>query len=261
MEKNVRAWKRLFILQLQNASSLRTSFLVQVIGMMVNNAGIAVMWILFISTFGSVNGWGVPDVLAVQGLGSLTFGIAFSFCHGSVTLSDDIRKGKFDEYLLRPLWLLPVVWRSYFSESAFGDVLYGILLIVVASVLSGSFVQMFCISMLLALPGAMVTLAISTMTSSYAFWRPEDRLIGDMLMRIFLVPAMYPAGAFPEAMRMIFSFIIPSLLVAGLPWEAARDHVWWLVGVLWIAGIAWLGLSAIVFYRGVKYYESGGGVG
>jgi ABC-2 type transport system permease protein len=260
MAKDIQAWKRLLQLQWHNAASLRGSFLLQIFGMMLNNAVIGVVWIAFILIFGTVNGWGVVDILAIQGLGSLTFGLAYSVCYGSVMFHQDIRRGTFDHHFLRPLALLPLVWRSYFSESTFGDITYGLLLVGIASWCSGSLAT-FMLVIILSIPGAMITLAISTLASSYAFWRPDDRLIGDMIMRMFLTPSMYPMGAFPEAMRIIFSFIIPSLLVAGLPWEAVRYHIWWLVCVLWIAGFAWLGFSAMVFYRGVKRYESGGGVG
>lgn len=261
MASDIQAWKRLFVLQWHNAASLRASFILQVIGMMINNAGIAIAWVLFISVFGTVNGWGVADVLAVQGIGSLTFGLAYSVCHGAITFSNDIRRGAFDSYLLRPLSVLPLVWRSYFSESTFGDMLFGFLLIGIAMVLSGAPLTTLAIALLLAIPGAMIMLAMSTLTSSYAFWRPDDRLIGDMLMRIFMVPAMYPVGPFPVVMRAIYSFVIPSLLVAGIPWEAARDHAPVTILLVWIAGFAWLGLAALVFHVGLKRYESGGGVG
>ena len=255
------AWKKLFVLQWHNAASMRASFLVQIFGMMLNNAGVAIIWVLFISVFGNVNGWGVADVLMVQGIGSITFGLAYSVCHGAVTFPNDIRNGTFDAYLLRPLRVLPLVWRSYFSESTFGDLLYGVLLVGIACIVSDASWLMFIVVLLVSVPGAILSLAMSTLTSSYAFWRPDDRLISDMIMRVFMVPTMYPAGAFPSAMRLVYTFVIPSLLVAGIPWEAARDHSLLIVALVWVAACVWLGLSAIVFHAGLKRYESGGGVG
>lgn len=261
MASDYNAWKKLIVLQWHNAASMRVSFLVQVFSMVVNNGGVAIMWVIFISVFGSVNGWGVADVLASQGIVSLTFGIAFCVCHGAVTFPNDIRSGAFDSYFLRPLHMLPLVWRSYFHESTFGDLLFGVVMIIIACVLSGAPITTFALALLLAIPGAMIMLALSTLINSYSFWRPDDRFISDMVWRVFMTPTMYPAGAFPNGMRLVYTFIIPSLLVAGIPWEAARDHSLLIIALVWLAAFLWLGLAALVFHAGLKRYESGGGVG
>ncbi len=260
MVREFTAWKKLLVLQWHNAASLRVSFLVQVIGMMVNNAAIAIIWVIFISVFGSINGWGVADVLMVQGMVSITFGLAYGVCHGAITFPNDIRNGTFDAYLLRPLRVLPLVWRSYFQEATIGDVLYGVVLMMIAFVMSHAAWTTIALSAFLVIPGAMIMLAMSTLTGSYVFWRPDDRNLYDLVMRVFMVPTMYPAGAFPNGMRIIYTFIIPSLLVAGIPWEAARDHSLLIVALVWLAAFAWLGLAAFVFHLGLKRYESGGGV-
>lgn len=261
MANDFRAWKRLFVLQWHNAASLRASFLAQVVGMIINNGGVTLMWILFISVFGTVNGWGAVDVLGSQGIVALSFGFAYGFCEGAITFGQEIRRGTFDSYLLRPLRVLPLVWRSHFSEATFGDMVFGLLLIVIACVLSGAPFTTFFIAILLVIPAAMIMVALSTITSCYAFWRPDDRMVSDMAMRVFLHPAMYPGGAFPPVMRIIFSVFVPALLVGAVPWETARAHALPMIVVVWLAGFAWLGLAALVFRAGLKRYESGGGVG
>lgn len=258
MQKEFRAWKRLFVLQWHNAASMRASFLTQVVGMMVNNAGIAAIWVIFISVFGNVNGWGVADVLMVQGIGSVTFGLAYGFCAGAIFFPNEIRSGSFDAYFLRPLRVLPLVWRSTFMESTFGDLLYGVLLIAIACVMASASVPMFAFVLVMSVPGAILSIAMSTLTGSYAFWRPDDRMISDMMMRVFMVPTMYPAGAFPSVMRVVYTFIIPSLLVAGIPWESARGHALGIAALVWVGAFVWLGVAALVFHMGLRRYESGG---
>lgn len=258
MANDIRAWAKLFELQWRNAASLRASFAVQTIGMMVNNGGIAIAWVLFISVFGDVNGWRPVDVIGSQGIGSLSFGLAYAFCQGAAMFAQDIRHGTFDGYFLRPLRILPLVWRSQFSQTTFGDILFGILLIVIACVFSSAPSITALIAVLVAIPAAMIMVALSTITNSYSFWFPEDRGVGDMLFRLFISPSMYPAGAFSPVMRIIFSVFIPSLLVAGVPWEAARDHAAFIVASVWFAGFAWLGIAWLVFRAGLKRYESGG---
>lgn len=261
MAHDFRALTRLLILQLHDAASLRVSFVVQILGMMLNNAGIAVMWVLFISVFGTVNGWGAADVLGAQGIGSLTFGLGYTFCYGAVNFSLAIRRGTFDGFLLRPLRILPHVWRSTFAASTIGDILFGLVMIAIATVLSDSPWTVPAVALLLAPPGAMIMVAISTIMNSYAFWRPDDRMLTEIGFRMFMTPTMYPAGAFPDALRAIFTFLIPSLLVAGVPWEAARGQLAFVAIGVWVAGLAWLSLSALVFHAGLRRYESGGGIG
>lgn len=258
MAHDFQAWRRLFVLQWHNAASLRLSFLTQIIGMMINNGGITVAWVLFISVFGTVNGWGVADVIGAQGIGALTYGLAYSVCNGAIYLGEDIQRGKLDGYFLRPLRMLPLVWRSYFSEATFGDILFGVLMISVSCILSGAPGSVLALAVFLSIPGAMIMVAMSTITSCYSFWNPEDQMLSETAFRVFMTPSMYPAGAFPKVLRAIYTFIIPTLLVSGVPWEAAREHAPWIILGVWVAGFAWLGLAGLVFRAGLRRYESGG---
>ncbi len=257
---DIYALAKLFTLQWRNASAMRASFAIQVFGMAINNGGIMVAWVLFMGAFGTVNGWGAPDVVGMLGVGGLSYGLAYLFCHGAATFAFAIRNGTFDSYLLRPRRLLPLVWRSAFAVPTIGDCVYGTAMIALAVWLSSGTVGTFFMAITLAIPAAMVLVAVSTIINSYSFWFPEDRTTGDMIFRVFITPSMYPVGAFPTVLRVIFTVIIPSILVSGLPWDAARQHAPLLFAASWFAGFAWLGIAALVFRAGLKRYESGGGV-
>lgn len=258
MANDFYAWRRLFTLQWHNAASLRASFLANVVGMMVNNVGVTVVWVLFISLFGTVNGWGMADVIGAHGIGGLAYGVAYTFCVGAVMLPYDIRNGNVDSYFLRPLRLLPLQWRSHFDASAVGDMAFGGIMIVIACVLAGSSWTVAAIAFFLCIPAAVLMVAMSTLINSYNFWNPQDRQLSDMAYRVFITPSLFPAGAFPDALRAFFTFVVPSLLVAGIPWEVAKSHAPLLIAAVWVAAFVWMGIAVLVFRAGLRRYESGG---
>lgn len=226
--------------------------------MMLNNGAMVVAWVLFVAAFGSINGWGPMDVVGLQGVNSLAYGLAYGFCLGSVSMGTAIRSGAFDGFLLRPRRLLPLVWRSSFQESTVGDLLLGGILIGIAASATAMPFATFAIAGMLSLPAAMICVAMSTLLGSYTFWHPDDRITGDMLYRIFINPAMYPAGAYPDAVRVIFTLIVPSMLIGSVPWDTARSQLWLLVLAVWVAAFVWMGIAVLVFRAGLRRYESGG---
>ena len=65
-----------------SAAELRVSFLMQVVGMMLNNTAFLVVWILFFKAFGDINGWTANEMFALQGFVAVAYGFTFSLFSG-----------------------------------------------------------------------------------------------------------------------------------------------------------------------------------
>ena len=81
-------------------------------------------------------------------------------------------------------------------------------------------------------------------------------LFRSSLFELFFTPSLFHGGAFQGAMRFIFTFVIPSLLVGSLPVEIVRDisiNKLLLVAVL---GLFWFVISIKIFNKAIKKYES-----
>jgi ABC-2 type transport system permease protein len=82
-------WKQ----NIRNQQALRTSFLLQVAGMFINNIAFFVIWIMFSKTIGVINGWGAMQTFGMLCVSMLTFGIVHSLFGSTGTLTDTVPTG------------------------------------------------------------------------------------------------------------------------------------------------------------------------
>ena len=76
------------------------------------------------------------------------------------------------------------------------------------------------------------------------------------IVLLFLSNSLYHGGAFTGVLRIIFTFVIPSLLVGSLAVENVKNIS--LSGLLFMicTAIFWLIVSVIFFNKSLKKYES-----
>lgn len=242
------------------AMALRTAFLLQILGMMINDCAFVFVWFVFFQTIGNINGWTSVDVLALQGCGMMGLGLTLSTAAGTIWLPSYIESGSFDSLLLSPRNLLLRTITSRIDIAAIGDAVLGFLLIIVYAILQHS-VMAFLVPIALTPAIASIFIAVGMLCASTAFYTMDAQNISQSLYKAFLGPTLYPSVLFPKAMKFIFTFIIPSLVVGGLPVEVAKTHSIGLFITIYLVAAFWLSLSIFVFYRSVRRYESGNFMG
>ena len=107
----------------RSAAQLRGAFMLQVVGMMINNLSFVLVWFVFFQAIGSLNGWNAYDVIALSGCGSFGFGAVFSFFSGGTWIPRYVETGLLDGYLLSPRNLYMRIIASKFDITAIGDVM------------------------------------------------------------------------------------------------------------------------------------------
>ena len=60
---------------IQSSAELRTSFLMNIVGMAINNTAFIFLWIFFVKSVGIIGGWTIYDIIALQGFTAVCFGI------------------------------------------------------------------------------------------------------------------------------------------------------------------------------------------
>ena len=80
----------------------KTTFITNVIFMILNNASMIVQWIILYSLKENVGGYTFKQVLLLWGLAAGTFGVSRFFFSKAFSLSDTINSGKLDAYLVQP---------------------------------------------------------------------------------------------------------------------------------------------------------------
>lgn len=241
---------------IQSSAELRTSFLMNIVGMAINNSAFIFLWIYFVKTVGVVNGWTPIDILALQGFVALSYGITFSVGAGVRMLPDNVASGVFDRFMLAPKNLLARVATSSFGVSAIGDIVFSITcLIIYAVFVKASILQVLAI-IVLSMTASLIFFSIMLIIFSTCFYFTDASAVSTSLFELFLTPSMFHGGAFQGIMRFVFTFIMPSLLIGTLPVELVRSLNIQQFLIIFFLAIFWLLTSLKFFYYSVRKYES-----
>lgn len=241
---------------IQSSAELRTSFVMNIVGMSINNIVFIVIWGFFIKSVGIINGWTVADIVGLQGFVALCFGIVFSAGAGIRKLADYVASGAFDRFMLSPKNLLVRIATSSFGASAVGDIVFGVVCLVIYAVLIQASVYQILLIILLVIISVIVFLSAALVVYSTSFYFTDADSVTKSLFELFLTPSLFHGGAFQGVMRFIFTFIVPSLLVGSLPVEIVRDVSLGKLLLVCVLTIFWLIFSIKIFNRAVKKYES-----
>jgi ABC-2 type transport system permease protein len=245
------------VANLRNAMGLRAAFWMDVIGMMINNLAFVIIWIFFFAKMGRVNGWGSAEIIGLEGMVAIAYGVTYALAGGVSMLPKAVNSGNFDNYLLSPVNLYVRILSSFSQTSAFGDLLYGVLLSVIffiaaklplTSILLFVFTMPFC---------SLIMLNFVFVTGLISFLIPDTAEVASNLFELMITPALYPSGLLSKTMRFIFFFIVPAILVGGASVELVLNPS--LSLVLTIVGMAlfWTWLAIFLLNKARKHYESG----
>ncbi len=247
-----------FRANLQAVLEYRASFLVQVFGMMLNNAAFAVFWGILIARTGGVGGYGFTDVMIIWALTSTSFGIAHVLWGNVRSMGQIIQKGELDVYLLQPKDAFLNVLSSRTVVSAWGDLLYGYL---VLALLPGTDPARLLLFTLLAMAGAVIFASIFAAAESLTFFLGNAGPLSSAVTEFLLSFTLYPESVYDPGMRWIFYTLLPSGFIAFVPLAVYRKLDWPMVPVLFLAAAAYAAASYALFRAGLKRYESGNQVG
>jgi ABC-2 type transport system permease protein len=247
-----------FSVNLQAAMEYRVNFLVQVFGMMLNNAAFALFWGVLIGKVGKVGGYGFEDVMRIWALVSTSFGLAHVIFGNVRSIGQIVQRGELDSYLLQPKDVLLNLLASRTIVAAWGDFLYGYL---VLALLPGTSLVTLALFSFLAVTGAIVFASTFTVTESLCFFLGDASGVSGAMMEFLLSFSLYPEGIFGKGMRWVFYTIVPSGFIAFLPRAALEAMDWSLAPLLLAAALAYAAASYGLFRLGLRRYESGAQMG
>ncbi|MFZ6029115.1 MAG: ABC transporter permease [Chloroflexota bacterium] len=251
-----------FLLALWQANLLaameyRTSFVLQVAGMMLNNGVYFIFWVIFFDRFEDIGGWGLPDMFLIFGLVACSYGLAVMLFGNVLRLGDVIAGGQLDYYLSLPRPVLLHALASHSRFSGLGDVIYGTLSFFFAGQLSVAAFVRFGLGVAFS---AVVFLSFLILTQSLAFWMGNAQLIGTQAINAIVTFSIYPARLFDQTARFLLFTIIPAMLVGAVPTAFVRAFSWEGLFLLGGASTLFLGLAIFIFRRGLRRYESGSAI-
>lgn len=240
----------------QNAKELKSAFFTSVIGMCLNNTAFVILWYYFGATVGEINGWKPFDIFGLYAFSSSSYGIVCSLFNGIYNIPNYISTGNFDRYLTTPKNTLLKVATSSVSTSALGDLLFGLICFVIYAVVCKlSFIQVI-LSIYFMLIASVVYFAFSLICMSISFYMMDGENVSNGMYHTFLSASLYHGGAFTGILKVIFTFIMPSLLLGAMPVELVKSISISGIGLITGLAIIWLVISVLFFYKSLKKYES-----
>lgn len=240
----------------KNEKELKNSFIISVIGMVINNIAFLILWYYFGKTIGEINGWKPLDIFGLYGFTSTSYGIIASLFAGMFSIPEYITSGNFDKYLLTPKNILLKVSTSKISTSALGDLMFGVICFVVFAVYNKLTILQLLLSFLLLIISSLIFYSFSLLCMSVSFYLMDGHNVSSGLYGTFLSNLLYHGGAFTGVLRIIFMFIIPSLLLGAIPVEIVKNiEINKLIMILGLT-VFWIVISVSFFYKSLKKYES-----
>ncbi|HEX2037194.1 MAG TPA: ABC-2 family transporter protein [Chloroflexota bacterium] len=238
----------------QVALEYRVSFWVQVLAMALNDTMWIVFWAVFFARFPVVHDYGLADVITVWSVAALAIGLATGLFGGAYRYAGEVARGRLDFYLVLPKPVLFHLAISSMSVSAWGDVLFG-LAAYLAVVRPGP--GTLALFLFLALASAAVFVAYSILANALAFWLGNAEGFARQLTEALITFSLYPSALFSGAVKLLLFTLIPAGFIAYIPVELLRAWSWPLALALLAAAAGGLALARLVFYAGLRRYESG----
>ena len=112
----------------------KTSFIMNVVFMILNNASFIIQWIVIYSLREDVGGYEFNQVLLLWAIAAATYGFAHFAFKKAFSLSDLITNGKLDSFLVQPKNVLISAITTDIEVSAIGDILYGYIVLVISGI-------------------------------------------------------------------------------------------------------------------------------
>ena len=255
MKRHLKIALLYFKVNLASAMEYRASFITQAFGMALSNATFVFFWwVAFSRVGGRIGGYDFKDVMFIWALCSSAFGLSHVLFANVSHLTRLIVTGELDTFMLQPCNLLVNVCCARTSLSAYGDLLYGVVLLALTQGGDGSAWLFFA----LAVPiGALLITAVGLTAHSLTFVLGDASIAGGLSVEFIINFCIYPEGIYQKFVRGLMYSVLPAAFIVHIPLRLARGFSLEWLAIWLLAAAAYCAFAVWVFYRGLKKYESG----
>lgn len=254
VRKYLRLIKDYFLLNLSSAMEYRASFIVQSLGMALNNAFFIFFWWIVFGNTGAIGSYSFEDVMTIWAIASASFGAAFILFGNTRSISNLIVQGELDVYLLQPKNVLVNVICSRSSIPSWGDLLYGFTLFIVVYGFNPGKLLLFA---LFVASGALFITSMMIMAHSLTFRLGNSSNIANAALEFMISFSIYPEDIFSGYVKFIIYSLLPAGFVTFMPLRIINVFNAGTLLLILAVNIVYFAIACIVFYRGLKKYESG----
>ena len=232
----------------------RASFFIKIAGIVVNDLGLFLIWIIFFNRFPAINGWGLRSMLLLFALFLISFSLFAIFSAGTLEMAKLITRGELDYFLTLPK---QVQWQISVSKSEFvaiGDLVLGVGMLFFAGPWTLSRALVFIVVSVLS---AIVMYGFASIVQSLAFYFGNFEETADRWYWTLWGLSLYPQTIFSGPLKVIMLVLVPVFFVSSLPISLINNFSWAGLIFLATATLLFFLVSVWVFNKGLRRYESG----
>ncbi|MBC8075591.1 MAG: ABC-2 family transporter protein [Chloroflexales bacterium] len=232
----------------------RGAFISQVAAMFINDGVWVVFWVLFFTRFPVLRGWTAQDVITLWALTAAGFGLAHAIYGNALQLAGLIVQGQLDVWMLYPRALLPHMLLGRMSATAWGDLLFGLVVYV-------GFVRPdlphLLLFLLLVCSVVLLFVGFSVLTGSLSFFLGNGAGLAEQWHNALLSFSTYPSILFEGGVKLLLFTLVPAGFVSALPISALRNLSLIDAALAFAGSLAVSAVGVLVFSIGLRRYESG----
>lgn len=240
----------------------RADFLTSVATTILGSAaGIAAVWLIF-RRAPVIHGWSYDEILFLYAFGLLPLSL-FNLLSINLYYFSEVYivQGKFDRVLLRPVHTLVQILFEQFRVEALGDMVLGLVLLVVTAPKAGVALDLpfWLFAAAATVLGAVLLLAVFLALTAVSFWM-EDRV--GIIPPVYNMMAFgrYPLDIYGTPVKLLLSWVIPFGFAGFYPvsFLLGKEGTTFVAWMLPLMTAAFLALAVMVWNRGVRNYSSTG---
>ncbi|WP_047153466.1 ABC transporter permease [Aneurinibacillus tyrosinisolvens] len=263
--KGSRLYFRMVGASIRAQMQYRYAFFMNILGWAMSYAGTAVtMWVM-LSSFHSLEGWTLWELIFLFALSVLSWGVCVLFFFHFRSMDQYVLNGTFDRFLVRPIHPFFHFMAMKFDVGAFGQLLFSIAAVALA------YVQLhldwplwkWAVFLGAVAGGTFIQGGIMVLISAFAFWTTRS----ERFYWVVVFPAKsmmnYPLTLYPRLLQWIVIFVLPFAFVNYLPAllllnknHSAYSPYWG--SLSFPVGLLFFGICYMVWMRGLNRYKSTG---
>ena len=243
-----------FALNLKKEWKYKSSFFMQMIMMILNDAFFIIQWVIVFKLVDNIGGYGFDETMLLWAISSGGFGISHCFFYGAWKIKDMVYEGRLDVFLTQPKNVLINVCCSSTSVSAIGDIIYAFLVLI----LIGAPIHWFLIMVPVMILSGLLYVAIYVIYVSLCFFVKRGDAFAKAAEGTILKAANYPPAIFNTVVKAIFFTAIPTFFYTFVPAQYLflGFNIWWVLGYAGFVALV-VTLAFVCFNKGLKRYNSG----
>lgn len=252
--KTFRFFFSLLRISIRASISVRGAFLIESTLMIANNLIFLLLWWIFFKEFKQVAGWTMVDMIALNAIGMGGYGLMQICFGGAKYISRVILNGDLDPFMTQPKNLLLHLISSKSFSKGWGHLMTTVILIILGKMAAISSIILILVGMICSF---LVFTSIAIIAHSLVFWFGSIEKVSKNYCDSLFLFALYPTNIYSGVLQVVMFTLIPAGVIGYMPVELLRSFSWFKFGSLLTASLGFFSLAFLIFYRGLKRYESG----